>query len=449
MSVTSETSAATASTAGATEHRHLRRSLAASAVGNALEWFDWTVYAIFSTYIAGALFDQSDSVSALLGTLLVFAVGFIARPVGGMVFGALADRYGRKVVLVTTMLTTAGGSLLIGIAPSYEAVGGWASFVLLIARLAQGFAHGGESTASYAYVAEIAPPKRRGLWSSSVYVSIGAGTLLATLFGSLLTSFTTSEQMHEWGWRVPFIAGALLAVVVLFMRRGMVESLPDEEPAEQSSETGAGRPLSPRALFMIGLKMFIFVGGTSVVYYTWNSFASTVAISQRGMDAQAAFTASLIAQIIGIVALPFAGMLSDRIGRKPMLVIWAAGFAVLALPLMGLISTQSWTLLVAQAVALTLNACATAIFACVLSEQVPTRYRTKVLGISMSLSVAVFGGTTPYLNTWLTSLGLGWVFNLYFIALCVASLIVVLSWRETAKRPLAEIEDEILGGSGH
>lgn len=448
MTASSSPQAPTSAAATAPDTRHrreIRKSLMASSVGNALEWFDWTVYAIFSTYIAKALFDSTDQVSALLGTLLIFAVGFIARPIGGIVFGALADRLGRKTVLVLTMLMTAVGSLLIGITPSYDAIGGWASILLLVARLTQGFAHGGESTASYAYVSEIAPPARRGLWSSSVYVSIGIGSMIATFFGTLLTGLLSTDAINAWGWRIPFWAGSLLALFVLYLRSGMVEKRPvSADGGQRSASVEAATRLPKSVLFTIGFKLFVFVGGTSIVYYTWNSYAATFAISQRGMSAQGAFAASLAAQVVGIIALPLAGLLSDRVGRRPVLFVWSLGFAVLALPLLNLIGSAPWTLFVAQGIALSLNALATAIFACVLSEQVPDRYRTKVIGIAMSLSVAVFGGTTPYLNTWLHSQGLDWAFVLYFIVLCLASFALVFTWKETRAIPLAQLEKEFL-----
>jgi len=411
------------------------KSLMASGIGNTLEWYDWTVYAVFSPFIAKAMFDPADPVSALLSTLLLFAVGFVFRPIGGIVFGRLADRLGRRTVLITTMLTMSAASLLIAIAPSFTVIGGWASLLLLLARLAQGFAHGGESTASYAYVSEIAPPKRRGLWSSTVYISVGLGTLVATLFGSFLASTMEPAMLDQWGWRIPFGFGAVLALLALYLRRGMMESDVFEAEARGAATPN---PWSRQRLIVAGIKLFIFTGGTSVVFYTFNSFASAFAISQRGMDPAGAFQASIYAQLVGITALPFLGALSDRIGRKPLLIGWAVLFIALVFPLLNMIGSAPWTLFVSQAVALTMAACSTSIYAAVIAEQLPTAQRTKVIGIAMSLSVAIFGGTAPYLNTWLTSMGLAWLFQAYFVFLCGASLAVILTWRETRGIELKE-----------
>ena len=176
-----------ASTSGS-DIRSKKKSLLASAVGNVLEWYEWSAYAVFAPFIAAVVFDSSNPVSALLSTLAVFAVGFLMRPLGGIVFGRIADRRGRKFVLVTTMLMMAGGSLVIGIMPTYESVGIWASVILLAARITQGFAHGGESATAYSYVSEIAPPHRRGMWGSVAFIAIFGGSALAYSVGGGVTS---------------------------------------------------------------------------------------------------------------------------------------------------------------------------------------------------------------------------------------------------------------------
>lgn len=418
----------------------LRRSLLASGVGNLLEWFDWTIYGVFSPFIAAVLFSPSDPASALLATLAVFAVGFVFRPLGGIAFGALADRIGRRRTMITTMLLMAFGSLLIAIAPSYAAVGGFASFVLLFARLLQGLAHGGETTASYAYVSEIAPPHRRGLWSSTVFVAVAVGGLLATMLGTLLTSTIDAQGMNEWGWRVPFFIGAGLAIVVLFLRRGMIES---ETFEREAAKRGAGEEDSgalPRTrIFAIGAKLFFYEAGTTLVYYTWTSFAAVFAITYHQMDAASAFLASVFAQLIYIVALPIGGWLSDRIGRKAVTLIFYLAFIVLIFPLMSMITDQPWTLFVAQTIALLLIALVAGSKPAVISEQVPNRYRTRMLGFFTSLAVAIFGGTAPYLNQWLYGAGVGWVFNCYIIVLCLVGIGIVVTWRETRGIDLQDI----------
>src|SRR5699024_9299824 len=197
--------------------REALRSIRASTVGNILEWYEWSTYAVFAPFIAAIMFNPANPVSALLSTLAVFAVGFLARPLGGFVFGRLADRKGRKFILITTMLIMAGGSFFIGIMPTYATIGVWASVLLLLTRLVQGFAHGGESAAANTYIAEIAPASRRGMWSSIAFIAIFAGSVLAYVIGGALTSVMGENVVTEWGWRVPFLLGGVLALVALWM----------------------------------------------------------------------------------------------------------------------------------------------------------------------------------------------------------------------------------------
>ncbi|WP_248558411.1 MFS transporter [Paraburkholderia terrae] len=413
---------------------HLR-SLIASGAGNLLEWFDWTVYTVASVYIAAALFDKTDRMSSLLNTLAVFAAGFFARPLGGIVFGAMADRLGRRAVLLSTMLMMAFASLLIAAIPSYDAIGGWASAALLLARLVQGAAHGGETTASYAYVAEIAPPERRGLWSSAVFLSVGAGSLIATFLMAFLTAALSAEQMQQWGWRVPFAAGGLLAGFALWLRRNMVESI--EEACAPKHHV---QPWSRGKLFKEGIKLFTYEAGSTLTYYTWVSSAAIYAISVRHMNPHDAFTMSCIAQVVYLAALPAIGRLSDFIGRKVTTLISLIGIAITIFPLWGMISAAPWTLLVAQTIGLVLVGFITGAKPAAISEQVPTRYRTKLFGFFISLAVAFFGGTASYFSTWLAASDKAWLFNVYLIVIALIASAVVFNWKNNTGKPMGDIE---------
>lgn len=422
-----------------------RRSLLATGVGNVLEWFDWAVYGVFSTYIALALFNQDNPVSALLSTLAVFAVGFVMRPLGGFVFGRLADRKGRKWVLLVTMLMMAGGSLLIGLIPSYETIGGFASLLLLLARLIQGFAHGGESTASNVYLPEIAPRNHRALYGSTIGLAMGMGTMLATLFGSVLANTFDSAFMSEWGWRIPFIFGGLLALVVLWLRRNMMESevhTAHFEAVETVEKTGGPEAAatatdtvvewSRRKIFTKSVEVFFYMAGTTLPYYIWSSFAATYAISQKGMDPAGAFTASLGAMAVNLALVPVMGLLADRIGRRIPVLVYALATAALTVPLFGMIDDNPRNLFIAQALMMGLSACIAGTQPAMLSEQVPTRYRTLIMGTAMPLAVAVFGGTAPYVNTWLSSHDMFWLFDAYIITMALGTAIVVgFRWKET------------------
>lgn len=459
--MTTTTSQSPTTTADSLQETHQirRRSLLATGVGNVLEWFDWAVYGVFSTYIAMALFNQENPVSALLSTLAVFAVGFVMRPLGGFIFGKLADRKGRKWVLLVTMLMMASGSLLIGIIPSYETIGGFASLLLLFARLVQGFAHGGESTASNVYLPEIAPVNRRALYGSTIGLAMGLGTMLATMFGSILANTFDSEFMSQWGWRIPFIFGGLLAIVVLWLRRNMMESevheaqqnsivdaaslegeLSHRDVTAQKSTNSVGVEWSRRKIFSKSVEVFFYMAGTTLPYYIWSSFAATYAISQKDMDPAGAFTASLGAMSVNLVLVPIVGLIADKIGRRIPVLIYALATAALTVPVFSMIDDNPWTLFTAQALMMGLSACIGGTQPAMLSEQVPTRYRTLIMGTAMPLAVALFGGTAPYINTWLASMDLFWLFDAYIIAMALGTAVVVgFRWKETNGIALTDV----------
>ncbi|MFJ7128744.1 MFS transporter [Streptomyces sp. NPDC098101] len=407
--------------------RSRRRSLFASTVGNVLEWYEWSAYAVFAPFIATVMFNPSDPVSALLSTLAVFAVGFLMRPLGGIVFGRIADRRGRKFVLVTTMLMMAGGSLVIGLMPTYSSIGAWASLVLLLARTVQGFAHGGESATANTYVAEIAPSERRGLWGSVVFVAIFGGSALAYSVGGAVTSVLSDGAVAEWGWRVPFLFGAFLALAALYLRRGMDES----EVFSEGASDGEARPLPRRQVVRAVLLVITMTSGITAAHYTWTSYVSTYAITRMGMDAGVAYWCSVAAQCVALTTLPLWGLLSDRVGRRPMMIAFAVLMIALQLPLTGLIGPEGWTLLVASSVALAVVAIPGALLSATMAESFPTRVRTQGIGFAYSVSVAVFGGTAPYLNQLFVELGVARLSGLYIMLLCAFTGVACFLMRET------------------
>ncbi|KAB2661624.1 MFS transporter [Brucella tritici] len=422
------------------------KSLRAVSAGNALEWFDWTLYGIFSVYLARNLFDNSDKASALLATLAVFAGGFIARPIGGWVFGMLGDRYGRKLTLVLTMSLLALTSLGIAVIPSYETIGVGASVLLFICRLTQGLAHGGESGVAFAYVAEIAPKERRGFWSSSVFVSVTVGVMAATALAALLSSLLGPEAMEAWGWRAGFATGALLGLYALILRRSAAESEVFEAASEDNGR--AKLEITGRQAARIAVNIIMLGAATNAAYYTWVTFAPATAIATRGMDPSGAYFASLLAQIVCIIWLPICGLLSDRFGRKPMVMAWGLAVIIFTIPIDRIVTSEPWTLFVAQLMGLGSWALLAAIFPALMAEQIPTQARARGIGFVTSFSVAIFGGTAPYLNTWLNSTGHGHIYLGYVMVLglvaCVASMMI----RETAGVDLNDITVPASGKNG-
>ena len=427
----------TAQAAAATAPLRLkRRSVFASTIGNVLEWYEWSAYAVFTPFIAAAMFNSDDKVSSVLATLGVFAVGFLMRPLGGIVFGKIADRRGRKFVLIVTMLIMAGGSFLIAIMPGYGQIGILASIMLLLVRVAQGFAHGGESATANSYIAEIAPAHRRGFWGSIVFVAIFGGSVLAYTIGGIITNVFSEAAVGDWAWRIPFALGGLLALVALYMRRGMIES--DVFEAEEA-DTAAVVPLDRRRVARAIVLVVLMTSGITAAHYTWSSYASTLAITERGMDAQTAYWATVGAQIIALISLPFWGALSDKIGRRPVIIGFGLLMAVFQFPLMALITSAGWTLFVASSLALLIVAMSGALLSAVLSEAFPTKVRTQGIGFAYSVSVAVFGGTAPYLNGLFNSLDLSWLSSGWVILLCLGTVTAMVRLPETKGKDLAEI----------
>ncbi|MFD4324867.1 MFS transporter [Nocardioides sp. NPDC058538] len=407
--------------------RSKRKSMLASSVGNVMEWYEWSAYAVFAPFIAAAMFNNADPVSALLSTFAVFAVGFLMRPLGGLVFGRIADRKGRKFVLVTTMLTMATGSLVIGLMPTYSSIGVGASAILLLARVAQGFAHGGESATANTYIAEIAPSERRGLWGSIVFAAIFGGSVVAYTVGGVVTTVLSESAVAAWGWRIPFLLGALLALAALWLRRTMDES----DVFESSDKADAEVAPLPRGRVVRAILLVVaMTSGITAAHYTWTSYVSTYAIGQ-GMAPNTAYWVTVGAQLLGLAALPFWGRLSDRIGRRPVMIGFAVIMTVLQLPLTALIGPAGWTLLVASGIALVVIAAPGSILSSIMSEAFPTRIRTQGIGFAYSVSVAVFGGTAPYLNQLFNNLEIGWMSSGYIMILCVCTGIAVFLMRET------------------
>ncbi|MDV8070611.1 MFS transporter [Rhodococcus sp. IEGM 1366] len=418
-----------------------RRSLIAAGAGNALEWFDWNLYGIFSVYLAANAFRSDNPTSALLSTLAIFAVGFVARPIGGFVFGRLSDKIGRKNVMVATMCLLAAWSVAMAALPTYAAVGVWASAMLLIVRLVQGLAHGGEAGVSYTYAAELAPPARRGLWSSMPFVASTIGLMTATASAAILTGVFDADQMDSYGWRIGFAFGGLLGVFALWIRRSAVETEVFLEEAETAEDSDSPvMTMSRREIAGIALRIIMVSVGTNISFYAWVSFAPTNAIAQHDMHPTSAFVVSLLAQGLIVLLLPFMGALSDRIGRKPFIFAQGTLMIALAFPIANVVSSAPWTLFVALMLGQLVWACAGSIYPAVVAEQAPTRIRATIVGLVVSLSVAIFGGTAPYLNTWLTSIGKSSLFSVYIMVLGLIVIGGAILIKETKGIDLRELD---------
>lgn len=405
-------------------------------IGNALEWYDWTAYAIFSPFFASKFFDSSDPTTSLLATLAIFGVGFFMRPIGGIFFGWLADRSGRRLSLTTAILCTGLGSLLIGISPTFESVGVWAAVILLFARLVQGLGHGGEVVSSYTYLAEMAPARHRGMWASTVYIFVTIGVLAAILLGAVMTSWLGEEAVKSWGWRVPFIIGGLIGFYAIYMRRTLDETEVFKnarkdmaEPAQASRRVSTLQGLREHKVSV--LRVFGVAAGSTVFYYVWAVLAPSFAIRVKGIDAQSALWASVVANLVFIAVLMPIGILSDKIGRKPLMIAFAVCAMLFSFPLDWLIQDQAWQLVLAMSGGLIIIGLLAAPMPAYYAELFPTEVRGIALGLPYSIANAIVGGTAPFLQVWLTTRGYGDWFTWYVIGLSGIVLLTMIWSPET------------------
>ncbi|MEU3840340.1 MFS transporter [Streptomyces sp. NPDC028635] len=410
------------------------RQLLAASVGNAVEWYDWYAYTFLATYLAQAVFPKGtgNSLVPLLSTFAVFAVGFFMRPVGGLVMGAIADRRGRRAALTVTILLMGGSSLLVGLTPTYASAGLLAPVVLVTARLLQGLSVGGEFAASTTFLVESAGPGRRGLFSSFQYVSTTAGQLVASGIATLLVDTLTESSMDGWGWRVPFWLGGLFSLVGFWIRRGAEETRSTEQ--RQAPRPGLFEALRrhPRESLLIA---GITAGGT-LAYYTWTSYLPTYAELEAGVAKSDALLAGTISLAFFAVLQPIGGLLSDRFGRRPLLLFFGLGCALLCVPLLHALRDSFAVLLLVQSAGMVLLTGFTSISAAVNAEVFPPRVRAAGIGFPYSLTVALFGGTAPYVGTLFKQWGQAGLFPWYVAVLCLVSSLVYLRLPETAHREL-------------
>jgi MHS family alpha-ketoglutarate permease-like MFS transporter len=416
-----------------------RKAIIAGSIGNAVEFVDWAVYATFASVFAHHFFPPGNDAAALLSTLAIFAAGFVMRPVGAAVMGAYADRHGRKKGLVFTIGLMAVATFIIGIAPTYELVGIVAPIILVTARLVQGFAAGGEFGSASAFLVESAAPKRRAFGGSWQQVSVGIGLLAASGMGAILTNTLSPEALDSWGWRVAFIVAALLGLVGLWLRRSVDET--DSFQRADSGEASAGKKRNALVRMVRdhpkeSLRVFgINIGGV-ILYNVWVVFLPTYAAISTGIPLSQALIANVIGMVVFVVLLPFAAIVSDRVGRKPTMAIFAGGFLVFSWPAFQLLQGGFWMLLLVQVVGLILLLGYSSNVAAVMAEQFPPEVRATGIGLPYALSVAIFGGTAPYLITWMTTNDLGGWIWVYCSIGAVIALAVYLTMPETKGKDL-------------
>ncbi|MNO24019.1 Alpha-ketoglutarate permease [compost metagenome] len=413
------------------------KSIFSGSVGNMVEWYDWYVYAAFSLYFAKAFFPAGDTTAQLLNTAAIFAVGFLMRPIGGWLMGLYADRKGRKAALMVSVLMMCFGSLIIALTPGYDTIGVAAPILLVVARLLQGLSVGGEYGTSATYLSEMATKERRGFFSSFQYVTLISGQLIALGVLIVLQQTLTTEELYAWGWRIPFVIGALCAIVALYLRRGMEETASftkkKEKPKESLMRTLMRHP--KELMTVVGLTM----GGT-LAFYTYTTYMQKYLVNTVGMSISDSTTISAATLFLFMCLQPVIGTLSDKIGRRPILIAFGVLGTVCTVPILTTLHTIEtwWGAFFLIMAALIIVSGYTSINAVVKAELFPTEIRALGVGLPYALTVSIFGGTAEYIALWFKSIGMETGYYWYVTACIACSLLVYVFMKDTQKHSRIE-----------
>jgi MFS transporter, MHS family, proline/betaine transporter len=414
-----------------------RKAIYAASIGNVMEWYDFNIFAFMAVPLAKNFFPGSDATAGLLSTFAVLGVGLVVRPLGGLVIGRMGDIAGRKPALIFTVLLMAIGTGLIGVLPNYASIGILAPALLVAARMMQGFSTGGEWGSATTFMAEWSQDGRRGYFTSIQQLSNAVGLLLGSGIAALITTMLSADAIESWGWRIPFLIGALFGPIGLWLRRAIDETPPFRDTKDASAKVDANAPDGKAwkaAATAVG-----FAAGWTVCFYAFLNFMPTFTRIQLKLSPAESLWANTIGIIAFTIFVPIMGALSDRIGRKPLLLLSSAAFFVLPLPVfMLLLQAHSFALVVAAQL---LFGVALSLYSgpgpAAIAELFPTRGRSMWLSLSFSLAVAVFGGFTPFISQWLiAAIGSPLAPTFYIMVVVALSFVVVLQMQETAHRPL-------------
>jgi MHS family alpha-ketoglutarate permease-like MFS transporter len=407
------------------EQRRRILSIVAASSGNLVEWFDFYVYAFTALYFAPAFFPKADPTAQLLNTAGVFAAGFLMRPIGGWLFGRVADRKGRKTALVVSVSMMCAGSLMIACLPTYAMIGAWAPALLLLARLFQGLSVGGEYGTTATYLSEVALKGRRGFYSSFQYVTLIGGQLLAVLVVVLLQALLDEPAIKAWGWRIAFVVGAVTAVVSLFLRRTLHETSTAAARAHPGAGSVAELFRNHRAAFFTVLG---YTAAGSLVFYTFTTYMQKYLVNSAGMSVKTA-SAVMTGCLFAYMCLqPSFGALSDRIGRRRNMLLFGALGAVMTVPILSELqgTTNPFTAFLLITLALAVISLYTSVSAIVKAEMFPAEVRALGVGLSYGVANALFGGSAEYVALGLKAAGHESAFYWYVTVMLVIAFIVSL-----------------------
>jgi MFS transporter, MHS family, alpha-ketoglutarate permease len=428
MSNTAATEATEASEAKAIHDLTSRQRIFAivgASSGNLVEWFDFYVYSFCALYFSSAFFPKGDATAQLLNTAGIFAAGFLMRPIGGWMFGRIADRYGRRRSMMISVLMMCGGSLMIAALPTYDSIGNAAPLLLLLARLFQGLSVGGEYGTSATYMSEVAEPGRKGFFASFQYVTLIGGQLAALLVLGILQLILSHDELKAWGWRIPFVVGACAALISLLLRRSLHETTTDHA---RNSE-GAG---TIGALLRNHTRAFVtvlgFTAGGSLIFYAFTTYMQKYLVNTAGMSTTTASRIMTVCLLIYMALQPVCGALSDRIGRRTAMIWFGVLATVCTVPIMttlgGVQSPVAAGALIVAALAIV--SLYTSISGLIKAEMFPVEVRALGVGLSYAVANAIFGGSAEYVALWFKQAGHESYFYWYVSIMCLLALIVAI-----------------------
>lgn len=430
---------------GARSEARRLRSIVGGSIGNLVEWYDWYVYSAFALYFAPSFFPAGDQTAQLLNTAAVFALGFVMRPVGGWLMGRYADRRGRRAALSLSVLLMCSGSLLIAATPSHATIGLAAPLLLVLARLLQGISVGGEYGASATYLSEMAGRRHRGFYSSFQYVTLIGGQLIALGVLLVLQRTLSSDALEQWGWRIPFAIGGALAVGAAWLRRGLEETASFEAARVERNVAPRAQHASVRELLRYPREIATVVGltaGGTVAFYTFTTYAQKFLVNTSGFSKAAATQVSALALLVFMLVQPFVGGLSDRIGRRPVLMTFGVLGTLGTVPLLdalGAARTESVAFALLMVALLAVSGY-TSINAVVKAELFPTSIRALGVALPYAIAVSIFGGTAEYLALWAKSIGHErWFY--WYVTVCVAGSLVVYATMPETRTTSRIVED--------
>ena len=418
--------------------RNRIRAILAGSAGNLIEWYDFYVYAFTALYFSAEFFPAGDTAAQIMATSGIFAVGFLMRPVGGWFFGRYADRHGRQSAMVLSVLMMGGGSLLIGVLPTYAQVGVVAPTLLLLGRIIQGFSTGGQYGTAATYLSEIAGKGRRGFWASFQYVTLIGGQLLATLVILVLQQVLSPGAMKSYGWRIAFVLGALGAVTIITLRRHMHET-----SSSADRHAGAG---TLRELFGANGRAFLTVttltAGGSLAFYTFTTYMQKYLVLTVGLSREAATAMMTAVLVVFMVLQPVMGLLSDRIGRRNNIILFAAFATLFTVPILSslAVATSGSAIFALVLAGLVINSFYTSVSGLFKAELFPVHVRALGVGLAYGVGNALFGGTAENIALAFKQFGHEDYFYWYVTAVCAVSLVTALWLRDTRKdNPLDQI----------